>query len=395
MVEPETYILYTLLMGSMLLFSLPSAKAVVNERTGLITFPHYWGPNLVGLIILYSFIIGCRYYVGIDYKVYVEIFLELKETGIVPREIEFGYELLNVFLNYLNVHFTFIFIIMAFFQMFFFYKALEKFPFILPWFTFFFFVSLMMFSSMNIMRQSLAWFVFFYALNLAIEKKWGWVLVCIFFGYSFHKTMVIGVLTYPLLFTDIAKNKYVQIGILLVVTALASSILTIVLAAVSPLVNLMGYGYYIDNLDYMYEITAEGKVGAGTANALFFVVDIAIMWYSPELKENFKKYDFYKYYNLYFVGAILDRIVSDNFIMARTNDYLLNFRVVIMSFFFYFLFNTQTQKVVKRIFGYTISFIMVAFFYKAIYNRAADNSPFRFVFMEDRLQTRPQKLSDY
>ncbi|MCX6218245.1 hypothetical protein, partial [Spirosoma sp.] len=99
--------------------------------------------------------------------------------------------------------------------------------------------------------------------------------------------------------------------------------------------------------------------------------------------------------NLYFVGAILDRIVSDNFIMARTNDYLLNFRVVIMSFFFYFLFNTQSQKVIKRVFGCVIAFIMIAFFYKAIYNRAADNSPFRFVFMEDILQTRPQKLSDY
>ena len=395
MVEPGTYIFYTLLMVFMILLSKPSTEPVLNSNGDVIAFPSYWGPNLFALITLYALIIGCRYYVGIDYKAYLEWYLELRETGHYPRDIEFGYEFLNEVLNYLNAHFAFLFIVIAFCQIFFFYKALEKFPFILPWFIFFFFTYLLLFSSLNIMRQTLAWFVFFYALNLAFDKRYGWALLCMFFGFSFHKSILIGVVFFPFLGLDWFKNRNLQIGLLLLVTVLASQILAFTLNLAGPLVSLIGYDYYVENLDQMQEITEENKVGAGTARALFFILDMVIIWYSADLKEHFRKYDFYKYYNLYFLGALLDRLVYDNFILARTNDYLLNFRVVILAFLFFFLFNSRSQKMVKEVIGYTIALMMIAFFYRAIYNAAAETSPFRSVFFEDTLQTRPQKLDNY
>ncbi|GAA4450644.1 EpsG family protein [Nibrella saemangeumensis] len=395
MVEPGTYIFYTLLMVFMILLSKPSAEPVLDNTGQPVAFPNYWGPNLIILILLYTFLIGCRYYVGIDYKAYLEWYLELRNTGIYPREIEFGYEFLNEVLNYVNAHFAFLFVFIAFCQIYFCYKALEKFPFIIPWFIFFFFTYLLMFSSMNIMRQSLAWFVFFYALNLAMEKKYGWALLCIFFGFSFHKSILIGVIFYPVLHIDWFRSRNLQITLLLIVTALASVILNLLLAAAGPLVSAIGYDYYVENLDEMQEITEENKVGAGTARALYFILDFAIIWFSPQMKESFKKYDFYKYYNLYFLGALLDRLVYDNFILARTNDYLLNFRVLILAFLFFFLFNSRSQKMIKKVIGYTISFMMIAFFYRAIYNKAAETSPFRSIFLEDVLQTQPMKLDNY
>ncbi len=395
MVEPGTYIFYTLLMVFMILLSKPSTEAILNKQGEAIAFPSYWGPNLYILIILYSIIIGCRYYVGIDYKAYLEWYLELRETGHYPREIEFGYEFVNQALNYVNAHFAFLFIFIAFCQIFFMYKALEKFPFVLPWFIFFFFTYLLMFSSMNIMRQTLAWFVFFYALNLALQKKYVWAVLCIFFGFSFHKSILIGVIFFPVLGFDWFKNRNLQIGLLLLVTVLAAQILAITLKLAGPLVSAIGYEYYVENLDDIQEAADEQKVGAGTARALFFMLDVAIIWYSTELKEHFRRYDFYKYYNLYFLGALLERLVHDNFILARTNDYLLNFRVVILAFLFYYLFNSRSQKLVKEAIGYAIALMMTAFFYRAIYNAAAETSPFRSVFFEHKLQSSPQKLDNY
>jgi hypothetical protein len=371
-------------MVGMILLSLPSVQTTTNKQSVLLTSEpyHYWGANLLLLIILYSFIIGCRYYVGIDYEAYLEWYLELKQTGIYPREIEFGYEWLNYFLYFLGAHYAFLFIILAFLQILFFYKSLEKFSFLIPWYIFFFFTYLLMFSSMNIMRQTLAYFLFFYALNLAIDKQYLRALLYCLLGFSFHKSIVIAIALFPLLGFDWFKNKYVQIALLLFVTVFASQILAIALEIASPIVSLIGYGYYVENLDYMYEITEEGAVGAGTARILFFILDMSIIWYSDELKTTFKSYDFYKYYNIYFLGAFMDRIVYDNFILARTNDYLLNFRVLILSFLCYYLFASATEKIPKVVLGSTIALMMLAFFYRAIYNSAAQTSPFNFIFFE-------------
>ncbi|SMC00622.1 hypothetical protein SAMN00120144_4035 [Hymenobacter roseosalivarius DSM 11622] len=394
MTEPGTYLFYTLLMVFMIALSRPSARPTLDASGEQVSFPSYWGPNLLFTIVLYSFIIGGRYYVGIDYKAYLEWYLKLRETGVYPRDIEFGYQLLNEWLNAVHAHFAFLFIVIAFVQITLFYKALERFPFIAPWFIFFFFTSLLMFSSMNIMRQTLAWFVLFYALNLAFEKKYWWALLWLLFGFSFHKSIVVGAAFFPLLCWDWFKNRYLQISLLLVVTAFAPAILTLALNLTAPIVSLTGYDYYVENLDYMQEIGDEGKVGAGTARILFFTLDAIIIWFSADLKENFKEYNFYKYYNLYFLGALLERLVYDNFILARTNDYLLNFRVVILSFLCFFFFNSRSQKLVKSVLGYTIILMMTAFFYRAIYNAAAESSPFRFIFFENKIQDRTQGFEE-
>ncbi len=378
---PGTYIFYTLLMVGMILVSLPSAQAspplVQDYKSG-----RYWGLNLISLVVLYAFIIGLRYYVGIDYEAYKEWYDELQITGVYPREIEFGYEFLNQVLYTLRAHYSFLFIIIAFLQILFLYKALEKFPFVVPWYLFFFFTYLLMFNSINIMRQTLAYFVFFYAMNLAIDRKYiKAVLLCVF-GFSFHTTIVIPIALFPFLAVDWFKNKYVQLGLILFVTVFANQVLTLGLQLVAPVVTLMGYGYYVENLDYMYEISEAGEVGAGTARILFFLLDVAIIWYSTDLKSIFKSYDFHRYYNLYFVGAFLERMVYNNFILARTNDYLLNFRVLMLGFLCYYLFQSELDKKVKMLVGSGIMVMMLAFFYRAIFNKAAMAAPFRFLLLE-------------
>jgi hypothetical protein len=241
---------------------------------------------------------------------------------------------------------------------------------------------------MNIMRQSLAYFIFFYALNLAIDKRYLQAALLCVLGYSFHKTMLLPVALFPLLGFDWFKNRYVQMALLLIVMVFASRILDLALTITAPLVSLLGYGYYVENIDYMYEISEEGAVGAGTAKFLFFFIDFSIVIFSQQLKDRFENYDFYKYYNIYFLGALLERIVADNFILARTNDYLLNFRVLILSFLCYYLFSSFINRNVRWALGSVIVFIMTLFFYRAIYNSAAKAAPFRFLFFEREIKVK-------
>jgi hypothetical protein len=377
---PGTYLFYTVLMCGMILISLPSAQASSLGNT--VHTSRYWGLNLILLLIFYSLVIGLRYYVGIDYEAYKEWYDELRITGVYPRKIEFGYEYLNQILYKLNAHYSFLFIFLAFFQIYFLYKALRKFPFLIPWYIFFFFTYLLMFNSINIMRQTLAYFAFFYAMNLALDRRYiKAILVCIF-GFSFHTTIIIPIILFPFLWKDWFKNRYVQLGLIFFVSIFADRVLTLGLQIIAPVVSLMGYGYYVENLDLMYEISKAGETGAGTARILFLLLDIAIIWYSPNLKEVFKSYNFHRYYNLYFIGALLERMVYNNFILARTNDYLLNFRVLILAFLCYYLFQSQLDRRVKQIIGSTIALMMLAFFYRAIYNKAAEAAPFNFLFLE-------------
>ena len=385
-----TYIFYSLLLAFMISFSLPSVKA--DSYYELPQPGQYWRSNVTSIILLYTFIIGCRYLVGLDYEAYLGWYIQLTQTGVYPRDIEFGYEMLNKLLYYLHAHFSFLFIIIAFLQIFFLYKSLQKFPFILPWYIFFFFTTLLMFSSMNIMRQTLAYFIFFYALNEAIEKRFLKVTLLCIFGFSFHKSMLIVVMLIPLLGFDWFKNKYIQLGLLFFVTVFSSRILDFVLQTTAPIISLVGYDYYVENLDYMREITEANTVGAGTSRLLFFVIDLVVILTSDRLKVMFNEYHFYKYYNLYFAGALLERIVYDNFILARTNDYLLNFRTLILSFLCFHLFSAKSNRVLKQIVGTFIVLAMLAFFYRAIYNAAAQTSPFRFLFFEENVS--PKAIDD-
>jgi hypothetical protein len=282
----------------------------------------------------------------------------------------------------LDAHYSWLFVIIALLQIIFIYKSLEKFPFVIPWYLFFFFTYLLMFSSLNIMRQTLAYFVFFYAMNQAIERKYLKAALLILFGFSFHTTIVIPVALYPFLKIDWFKNRYLQLGLIAVVTVIGAQILKIALQIAAPVVSMLGYGYYVENLDLMYEISEAGAVGAGTAKFLFLLLDIAIIWYSTTLKDIFRSYNFHRYYNLYFVGAFLERMVANNFILARTNDYLLNFRVLILAFLCYYFFESRYNLLVKRLIGSIIVVIMLAFFYRAIYNKAAQAAPFDFLFFE-------------
>jgi len=235
---------------------------------------------------------------------------------------------------------------------------------------------------MNAMRQTLAFFIFVYAISVFNDKNYLKFSVLILLGFSFHKTILIPLLVLPFIHYKWYGSRSIQFVILVLAYWILPTFFSVLLEIVSPLVNLMGYSYYLENLDYMQEISDELKKGDGTSYILFFIIDAFIILLSNKLFETFPTKLFKQYYGYFFVGLILSRLFADNFILARIADYFVFFRMFILAFLVFYVFRVD-RSTLQKLHIPILAFILIgliAFYYKAIYNNGSGISPFKFIF---------------
>jgi hypothetical protein len=342
-------------------------------------------PGIYLFMLMYALVIGLRYNVGRDYEGYTRWFKELSRSGHFPVDNDFGFIWLNQLLVELGFESYYLFIVFAFLQILFLLLFLKSIPFLRSWYFFLFFTSLIFFVSMNVMRQTLSFLIFMYCLQLFYQKKFLKTFLLGLFAFSMHKTVILPFVLLPFLKFEWFKNVKAQIIILLLSVFILPRFFNIVLEYFTPLINLMGYDYYLENLDLMKEITEENKRGDGLSIFLFFFMDLLIIIFYEKLKEKFNSYNFIPFYNLFFVGLVLSRIFAENFILARIADYFIFFRVVILAFLMFYIFNVlkyPVNRIVKPV-AIFICLAMLLFYYKAIYNNAADIAPIQFIFNHD------------
>ncbi|MFV8360174.1 EpsG family protein [Flavobacterium sp. LS1P3] len=336
-------------------------------------------------MLMYALVIGLRYKVGLDYIGYTGWFKELSRSGRFPVDNDFGFIWLNQFLVEFGFESYSLFIVFAFLQILFLLLFLKRIPFIRSWYFFFFFTSLLFFVSMNAMRQTLAFLIFMYCVQLFTNKKYYFAIFFGVFAFSIHKTVILLFVLLPILKFEWFKNVKLQIIILFLSVFILPSFFMVFLDYASPFINLLGYSYYIENLDLMNEITEENKRGDGLSIFLFFFIDLFIILFYEKLKEKFNSYNFIPFYNLFFVGLIMSRVFANNFILARIADYFIHFRVVMLAFLMFYIFNIlkyPVNRIVKPV-AIIICMAMLLFYYKAIYNNAAGIAPIQFIFNHD------------
>lgn len=383
MTDINTYLFYTLFLIFLIFFS----RILVSKKVGLnnnfeIDFA---SPKIYLFMLIYSLVIGLRYKVGRDYTAYSEWFKQLSRSGRFPVDNDFGFIWLNQFLVEFGFESYSLFIILAFLQILFLLLFLKRIPFIRSWYFFFFFTSLLFFVSMNAMRQTLAYIMFMYCLQLFKNKKYYKTFFWGIIAFSIHKTIILLFVLLPMLKFEWFKNVRIQIIIHFLAVFIIPSFFIFVLDYAAPFINLLGYSYYIENLDLMIEITDENKRGDGWSIFLFFFIDLVIILFYKKLKEKFNNYSLISFYNLFFAGLIMSRIFVDNFILARIADYFIHFRVVILAFLMCYIFNIleyPVNRIIKPL-AIIICMAMLLFYYKAIYNNAADIAPIQFVFNHD------------
>lgn len=380
----NTYIFYTLFLVLCIFFS----SNLKVKKNGMSSIPEidFNNSGIYLFILIYSLVIGLRYNVGSDYLGYNQWFKELRLTGHFPVDNDFGFIWLNEFLVEFEFESYALFIIIAFLQILFLLLFLKRVPFLRSWYLYFFFTSLLFFVSMNTMRQTIAYLIFMYCLQLYYDNKFLKTFLIGLLAFSMHKTVILPLVLLPLLRFEWFKNVRIQLILLFLSVFILPSFFSILLEYASPFINLLGYSYYLENLDLMKELTDEvNKTGDGLSIFLFLSIDLLIILFYEKLKQKFNAYNFISFYNLYFVGVILSRIFAGNFILARIADYFIFFRILILSFLMFYVFSVSKyskRKTLKPI-AFVLCLAMLLFFYKAIYNNVAGISKIQFIFDHD------------
>lgn len=384
----EAYLVYFSLLILLLLISsrgkfLLSTNYSISEQDGLYSENQKYATISFISVIIFTFIIGLRHYVGGDYAVYLNSFENLDISSIDNTEhYEPAYYFLMVILKYLGIGFPFLFIITTFLQIYFIYKWASNYKFLLIWIVYFYFTTLYLFESMNIIRQAIAFSLILYSITYIYKSKFFQFSLIILIAFLFHKSAIIFLPLYFFIKTDWIKSKYIQLALLLLFFLLTDIIIDFFFSKVVGVSNLLNYEYSsVFKGDEFYFEDSESSLGFGTYFML--TINSLIILYSDRLKDFFKEKHYIAYHNLFLIGAFLSFAVekSNSIVFSRFLFYFSSVRLVVLSFLCYYLFFVSGNKSSKLV-GSLIIFLYLLWFISAISKGAAWCAPYQFVFQD-------------
>ncbi len=376
----QAYIVYFVLLFLLLLLAIKHGFGLSNET--LRDKNNYFIISNIS-IVLFSLIIGLRFYVGGDYPGYFDDF-----NFFVKFEIPFtdsryglGYYGLMSFLKLLGLSYPFLFISIAFLQILFIYRWASLNKFLLPWVIFFYFTSLYLFESMNIMRQAIAFSIILFSIKYIYKSEKLKFLIALLLASSFHRSAIAFAPFYFFLEINWIRNKYIQMALLISAFSSVKFIFIEFFNQVSVIALALDYESYSKiTPDLFLEVDTSGF---GLGLYFILIIDLIIIYYSDKLKKVFREYNFISYYNMFLIGALFTPVTSttNSIVLYRFMFYFSSFRFIILSFLCYYLFsiNKSTR---NKFFGYLITVSFLFWFIIAINKGAAWSSPFQFIFQD-------------
>lgn len=323
-------------------------------------------------ILIYSLVIGMRFETGTDWRSYYNYYIEFLEGGDV--NLEFAYVFLNKSVAFFGLNYQSFFIIVALIQIGLLYKFLEQRRRILFWGVLLYFLSGPFFSSLNLVRQSLAFFVFLFSLQYIIRKDWKMYLVAMVIAYGFHTSSLVLV---PLYFVNRIDSKHLDKRAVL----LGLFVLAILLG--TTLMERLG-NLFFDVVDaWQYARYAPGFLDNSFSYGLGFVgiklIDMTMIFYAAKLNRVFKKEGFAVIWWVYYIGVLVFNIGMANLLTIRLSFCMTSLRFVVLSYLFCYAFSVVKCKT-KLVSVVTICILMfcVMTFYGVIAQGHEGCSPFEF-----------------
>ena len=376
--EMITYFVYISLLIVVLLFvGLGSRKSSAYNLS--FSESHLFHTNIYNLIavLIISLIVGFRFEVGVDWKVYVAYFESIKELSSYisysDQPLELGFFLINKWIGVLGGDFQLMFLVVAFISWYLIFQSLPSRY--LPLLVFFFFVDGHFFWSMNGVRQFVAIGIWLFSIKYIISKDLKKYTFSIFLAFLFHKSVVI---FFPLFFVPYKKFKKNYIWLILYASSFLIGSSGYLKNLVESAVIWLGertavfssYLYYIDK--EIFVVNESILPGFGFYFKLF--VNIFIILASKKvIEENPKSV---VYFSLFFVGAIIFNISYNLALIGRLNIYFLIIRPIVLSLVVKQFWNTYKNKVLILFF----CGIYVLIFLNEIYSSANLCSPYQIAF---------------
>ena len=272
-------------------------------------------------------------------------------------------------------------IAISFLQIFFIYKWASNYKYLLPWIIYFYFTTLYLFESMNLMRQAIAFSLLLYSTTYIHKSDKVKFIITVLAAFLFHKSALFFLPFYFFVNKDWIKNKYIQIFILLLSFYYAELLFVNIFNQIDTIAILFNYEGYSKFTNDMF--LEKNNQGWGLGLYFILTIDILILFYSDKLKCIFKKEGYIIYNNMFFIGAILTSAASttNSVMLYRFMLYFSSFRFVVLSFLCYYLF-TLSKNRINHIIGILIVMAFLIWFIVAILKGAAWSAPFQFVFQD-------------
>lgn len=369
----QTYIVYGGCCLLLMLLSRVSSKVFLINRY---TSTHTFDICMLCGILIFTLVFGLRYDVGVDYLNYLDIYQYL---DVDRFELLFKY--LVIFLAENNFHFSVLFSILAFLQIFFFIYAFKCEKFLYPSLVYVLFCGQYFLLWMNVIRQDLATCILIFSINFIVSKKFVAYLCCCILAFGFHKSAILFLLFYPFFKNgaDYFRKRYLSflyMGVAFLVFFSQINLLSIFDSEIVNLVALLDLDEY-KFMDFEANFSAR-DLGFSFLSSL--LIDILLVSYSTPMKQYYNSKKFIICYNLYMFGAIANLAVLNSFLLARPFRHFSFFKLIVAAYLLYYLYMHGDKKMnvfffILLICLYFLLFLAIPFYspdskmiYNTIYN---------------------------
>ncbi len=326
----------------------------------------FFCPEIIFSIVIFSFIAGVRYQVGVDHLSYLSNYMTFQKSGYIVRET---LEPLYIFITQLfarnGIHFSFYFAFLASLQIGFIYYALRNDKNILPYIGICVMLHTFFLDWMNGIRQSIVMCAFVYAVEFIENRKLRYYLLFVIIASTMHKSAYLLIPIYFLFYKSFdLSNRKVNLAILFACVIIGAVPTWLgLLNGLDDILFLLGYEAYSEGIDVM---TSENlrDMSWGPSRLSVFISECIIIWLYPQMK------NFYHenrrltiYFVLFFLGTCLYNLFANtSHIFLRPVSYFTIFRLPMLAYLLYYLIYTHKY----FLFRFTIIVICI-FTYWSIY----------------------------
>ncbi|CAL2090693.1 conserved membrane hypothetical protein [Tenacibaculum sp. 190524A05c] len=373
-----TYAVYLILLFTLII----STKSFARRRKPIsdeITFLEETKIDFkyLSVLIFISFIVGYRYFVGVDWEGYVNDFNDFKLSlykGFSSQYYEYGYYILTYFISEFNFGYEVLFSIVAYISWFFIFKSVHAR--ILPMFIFFLFADEYFFWSMNGVRQFAAISFWLISIRYIIKRNLVKFILYVFLGSLFHKSLLVLIPIYYLPFNKLYNKKWWIIiylfTVLLANVEVFSNFLRKFILFLGDSISIVNrYVRYIDSGRLESQNTALGlgfyfKIGI---NLLIILFSDKVIEMLPKLKI---------YFVLFFIGAVTFNVFYDFQLIGRFNHFFLINRALVLALIYYFLIRNLRYKLILN--GVVVLYFVL--FLYSIYKSSNMCNPYNLTFFQ-------------
>lgn len=333
-------------------------------------------------ILAFAFVFGCRYDVGIDYMHYLN-----RYNYGSSRDSEPVFRFITETMSSSGLHYSFFFALWAAIQITLVYYSLRNHKYLWAYMAFFLIFGTYFMSMMNVIRQQLAACVFMVSIQYIQDKKFIKYVLCIFIASIFHRSAWLLLIAYPLLAwkDDWFKNEWIQLAIYFGVIIISMKYADRFLAVIEePFVLFTDITGYDDTYQYSLleeEGNSRAQFGNNTGLGLYINIflTVPIIMLSNRLRAFYNSSFFNIVYSLFFVSIIAGHLFGNSIILYRPFVYVINFRMVMYSFFSYYCVKKKSTVTLSLFIGFVL--MHLAMFLNMMSNGDINKS--RFLFFWD------------